>query len=370
MRISEKWVTAAVFSIYLVFGDLSTSRGADRKTLIELGRDYDNAVASARQRVNNAQARVTASQKPLLVAQSKLNSLRKPATVDNVKRLRIGEFETNGEFRQRVERTRASDQQATTAALKLYERRKLAAQSAVDQAKIEMGKQLPVLTRELTNAKAAYKSTWQSLPSKDVTVRVANLQLPRFDRDTMSFGPILIGKTIRGGVWNDFDKAKQNAVHLQENYRLSFSLSSPSLNQAKIFKEGIADGTITLTVTHRIQLRKVERPFTVKRDVTVTEEKIDWGTRSAGFIILAINQALGGQPPPPGVYNVPNKKVKRVVTKEETINGARYHYEQWPLWVVINKNKNGAVVTEVKLTNIKLIHWQQTQASSLPGLPE
>lgn len=355
MRLSEKWISAAVFSIYLVFGALSTSRGADRKTLIEIGRDYDNAVASARQRVNNAQARVTSSQKPLLVVQSKLKSLRKPAPVNNVKRLRIGEFETNEGFRQRVERTKVSDQEATIATLKSYERRKIAAQSAVDQARREMGKQLPVLTRELTNAKAAYKSTLQNLPSKEVTVRVAILRLPRFERDTMSFGPIVIDKTLQGGVWSDFNEAKQTDVHLQENYRVSFSLSSPTLNQAKKFKEDIADGGITLTVTHRIKLLRVERPFTLKSNVAVTETKLDWKAGAPGIIVALINSALGGDPPATGYPQVPTKKVKRVVTKKKIINGARYHYEKWPVQVMINKNKNGAVVTEAKLTNLKLI---------------
>jgi hypothetical protein len=354
MRISEKWVSAAVFSIYLVFGALSTSHGEEPKTLIERGKAYDNALASARQRVNNVQARVTLSQKPWLVALSRLNNLRKPVPVDNVKRLRIGEFETDDAYRQRVERTRASDQQATTAALKSYERQKTAAQNAVLQARSEMGKQRLALTRELTNANTAYKSA-EKMPSWDVKVRVANLQMPFFHRDTMSYRDIVIDKTIPEGVLNDFDTAKRNAFRLQEGLKISFSLSAPSLNQAQIFKEGIADGTITLTVYHRIELRKVERPFTVKHNVTVTEQEVDWGTALTKFGFAALNQALGGSPPPPGFSYTPPKEVERVVTKEETINGSRYHYVQRPIWVVINKNKNGAEVTEVKMTNIKLI---------------
>ena len=118
-QISTSRVALTLFAVFLSVDVDRIAHGDDPDLFMKVGREYENAVSRANQRVSDAKQKLELVNRPLSAAKSRLSRLlkRPPKSVENWKRLRIGEFESEAEFRKRVSRAKVNDQRLAAEAI-------------------------------------------------------------------------------------------------------------------------------------------------------------------------------------------------------------------------------------------------------------
>lgn len=255
----------------------------------------------------------------------------KPQALDAWKDLRIGEFETDKQFRERQRAAREAEQKRDKEQLEKWNAK---VKSAADRLSILKSAALP------TPTKVARDSEHLDVPTLTLNWSPPASALPYFDREAMSFTDVQLVIPPQD-VTNALDKDVLARFTFQnwENAQFVFS----SLEQARDFKADFRDGKAKLAVVVKPALAGWEDPIIVSSATTGIEFETEPLIRNliAATIMAVSKKELQNWRPEPFVNQVPQAA--------KTRPGVRFHFVMVVLGIhVLDSNGN-----EIKTIQIR-----------------
>lgn len=354
---------AAFLSLTLFAGACRDARGQvslANELVSAAARHQARAEASAKA-IEGFQARVESLASTLRSAEADLASVRaaRPVLQRNWSALQLGEFETEDDFRRRQEAAKQREKERFDASDRDWRNRLSAKEHDVEKLRRSIEARTAELRDEAERlGERSLASVWEvpALPAFRRTLGVKDFVLPKFDRSSMSFGPVTIPAS---GVSEMRSSLPGNLIaRIEETSTVTIRITLPSLDAAKAFREGFEAGEIVCIVESGLDLGPAgpESPILVKPEVVRYEETTDIGAaaRAIGTALIGlasganpddVSRAMESQSPTsPNVVRV----VERHAVKEA---GTRYHFTMSPETVsfmnMSRRATDGAVVSLV-----------------------
>lgn len=311
--------------------------------LIEFGEQYYAKLMQARDEESSIRSEIRRLEKDIEAAKEESASiqLNKPLLGNTWKQLEIGEFESQQEYKKRVDAEKAQEERKFKQSLEEWEAKCQRAELALKKICKTTENRHIGLVRELESAKKKADSVaWQSARHAFLSRKVTgnDISLPRFNRDSLSFEPVII-KPI-GTMDLQSSKSKSLMARVEENQLPRLRISLPSLEKAKAFREGFEAGDFICIISIGVELFKAESPIVLQREVVKEEEK--WltkenGEKVAGALIIGlIAQAMGATPEQmqqagDAIADNPNFQIKpskerKIIQPEIKVEGTRFHF--------------------------------------------
>lgn len=313
---------------------------------IEEKKVHERALASEQSNYNSA------------LSQNNNHNAFKPLISDKAKKLTVGEFESDDEFKKRQAETMANDEKENKEALEAWVKKKDALAKDYQKAREVLEKQKPGLELKINEAQARILSNYwitTPLPTLSRTYQAKEVPLPVFDRVSMSFAPLVLpsSQTIEFKGTGTILKV----ATILENESTSFQVKFKTLADAKRFKDQYDAGQYKCRVSRCLDIRSIESPIIVQREVTKEQEtymtKGNAGRLLGALVVGAIGGAMGATPQEmanlgdamnsdPNLQIRPDKKTI-VVQPEIKADGTRYYFTMTPYAISFVDN-NGSVV--------------------------
>jgi|GEM_PF-7124474 len=295
-------------------------------------------IVACEQAITEWQRRVEDFGRSMTSALDSISATRaeKPVPKDAWKSLEIGEFESKGEFEQRQAAARKLERDQFETADRQWKSRLASQERELEDfrrsCQVKSEKLQGESTRLLERLQA---STWHvpALPSHRRLMDRGSVTLPRFDRESMSFWPVVIPAS--GVTEVRVSRPGNLVVRIEESSTASIRITLPSLAAAKAFKEAFESGQITCIVEGGLDMGLTESPILVKPEVVRYEEGTDFGAAAlaiatgivhviAGSSPEDLERALESQAPP-------SPKLVEVVEQAEVKEaGTRFHFSMSP----------------------------------------
>lgn len=333
---------AAILVLTLFAGACRDARGqaslADE--LVSAAARHQARVEASAKEVEDFQRRVETLASGLRSAEADLSGVRaaKPVLQSKESALQIGEFETEDEFRKRQAVAKQVDQDRFNASERDWRNRISAKEREVERLRRSIEARTAGLRDEAERlGERSLASVWEvpALPAFRRTLGCKDFALPKFDRSSMSFGPVTIPAS---GISELRSSLPGNLVaRIEETSTAAIRITLPSLDAAKAFREGFESGSIVCVVQCGLDLGPAgpESPILVKPEVARYEETTDIGAvaRAVGTTLYGlvsgahpddVSRALESQAPA-------NPNLVRVVEQPAVLEaGTRYHFTMSP----------------------------------------
>ncbi len=313
-------------------------------SLVDAAQQHQSRVEKSQQEESSIQREIDDEQSNLRSAESDLTSLqeKQPALKQTWKYLEIGEFERQSDFERRRNKVQAEEQRAFASAESEWRRTLSSRENEVRilRAATEQRRKELRGAAQTANEKTA-SAAWEepSLPFVTHTLTSKQLSLPRFNRETLSFEPVVIepfGSTELQSL-----REGNLVARIEESNKLSVRIKLPSLESAQSFRERFEGGEITCVVVGGLDFVRAESPILVQSEITKEEETYvtkgnagrTIGAFAIGILAAAIGaspdqmQQIGGQMGSDPNWRMQPTKQKVVVQSEKKVDGTRFHFQ-------------------------------------------
>ena len=332
----------------ILAGPIDNQGTADR--LIRAVRTSEIRVAETTKRISDLEGQITAAKSFLQAAHLTLSAVpdTKPKLSNRWLQLAIGEFEREKDFEAR--RSQAKDQEVRKykAALERWEAALPSTKKDLEEFEASARTQLDKLNLDLADAQRVLDAAIRQGPVLPVVIprslTADKMPLPKFNRETMTFGPIAI--PTRSKVEFRHSSGESLFAQLEEMRCPQIQIRLPSLDAARLFKERFELGEIVCVVGNGVDYSTAETPIVVpaivkEEETLVTGNNVTSAIELLFLLGMAASGNLPDQPMPPLHQFKGGEKRTVTVQQEQKIAGTKYHFTMSPETVVfVDRNQN------------------------------
>ena len=337
--------TSPILFFLMMVGTCETTRAASGPVIDELMRNSVECVKLTRE--------LAADQKTIVAAKLEIETLRmaRPQLDESWKRFVIGEFESDDRFLKRKQASQNAAEAAHKVALSTW-------QKSVDEKAVKLNGLTNAL-EEKRKKTALRMEVIQNIPNDVLTETYspADLRLPRFDRQTMSFGslqspstesrprvvtsrkPRVDGQTMNFGELvikhprptQEFESTNDKSMVATLNFKFpAMEFVLPTLEEAERFKQEYQSGKLRLAWRFHPELVRVESPIIDPGKIRYEEkEQVSVQTARMALVVIVVAGALGADLSK--TPSLPTEKVSVKVQDPPVVReGVRFQYQCVP----------------------------------------
>ncbi len=306
--------TSPILFFLMVVGTYETTRAESGPVIDKLMRNSVECVSLTRE--------LAAVQKTIVAAKLEIEKLRaaRPQLDDSWKRLMIGEFESEDRFLKRKQAIQNAAEAAQKVALSSW-------QKSVDEKAVKLNG-LSAALEEKRKKTALRMEEIENIPNDvlKVTYPCDDQRLPRFDRQTMSFGDLRIEQTPK-----EFESTNDKSMVATLSFEFpAMEFVLPTLDEAERFKQEYQSGKLQLVWRFHPELVRVESPIIDPGKIRYEErDQVSVQTARMALVVVVVAAALGAD-----VSKTPALPTEKVSVKVQDASvvrdGVRFQYQCVP----------------------------------------
>jgi hypothetical protein len=349
---------AAMFTSSSVADDVSAQQPGQQSladSIIDAVQKQQSLIKLAQQEEASIQSQIEEAESKLLSAEDTLASMQgdKPILQNAWKDLQIGEFESQKIFKRRQNEAKTREKREFEKAERDWREQFSKYEASVNLWRPATAQKVKELREAIRTAKERTASCeWHipELPLLSLELTSKELVLPRFNRESMSFDPVIFQE--RPAIEMSGSQTGLLVAKIEVSNWSDIAIKLSSLEEAKQFKERFEAGDITCHVVGGLDLTQSESPIILQEEISKEEETY---VTPKNTFITAVGLAilLFGSPPDQtadpnfiagnNAFELKSEKSKVIVQPEKKMSGTRYHFNMSQEIVVFLDKERGIV---------------------------